>query len=95
MEGIMEAISQAPGLFLGLIGWAATSKIIIDSGQISPWQQRALVVFTWMLWMIPAFDATVYQGFMPADMAVTYCATMTGALIFVVSLTGLYKRSKQ
>lgn len=45
--------------------------------------------------MVPAFDATVYQGLLTADAAVTYCAALTGALIFAVSLTGLYKRSKQ
>jgi hypothetical protein len=90
----MEAIAQAPGLFLGLIGWAATAKIIIDASGITPWQQRGLVVFTWMLWMIPAFDATVYQGLLSAESAVTYCAAMTGALVFVVSLTALHRRSK-
>jgi hypothetical protein len=91
----MEAISQAPGLFLGLIGWAATAKLIVDSADTTEWQQRALVVFSWMLWMIPAFDATVYQGLLAADTAVTYCATLTGALIFVVSITALHKRSKR
>ncbi len=87
----MDALSEAPGLFLGLIGWAATAKIIYDSATITAWQQRALVVFTWMLWMIPAFDATVYQGLLEADAAVTYCATMTGAVVFVVSLGALVR----
>lgn len=91
----MEALANSPGLLLGLIGWAASTKIILDASSFSAWQQRALVVFTWMLWMIPAFDATVYRGLLDAEAAVRYCATMTGALVFVVSLTALYKRSKQ
>lgn len=91
----MEALSQSPGLFLGLIGWAATAKLLCDASMITPVQRRAMLIFTWMLWMIPAFDATVYQGLLSADAAVTYGVTLTGALIFAVSLTGLHKRSKQ
>ncbi len=91
----MEVLAQAPGLFLGLIGWAATAKLLSESSITNIWQRAALIVFTWMLWMIPAFDIVVYHGLMPADMAVTYCGALTGALIFIVSITILARRSKR
>lgn len=90
----MDMLSQVPGLFLGVIGWAATAKLIYGSSLTGFWQRSALIVFTWMLWMVPAFDIIVYQGLMPAETAVTYCATMTGALAFVISLGALGRRSK-
>lgn len=91
----MEAISQAPGLFIGLIGWAATAVVLFEITTLSFWQRRFLLIFSWMLWMVPAFDALVYKGFLSPDAAITYGATMTGALIFVVSLSAFTRRSNQ
>ncbi|NJK79043.1 MAG: hypothetical protein HC914_03715 [Chloroflexaceae bacterium] len=91
----MEALSQAPGIFIGLMGWAATTLIVMDTVSLSFWQRRFLIIFSWMLWMIPAFDAVVYQGMLTSNAAITYGATMTGALIFVVSLTAFLQHTKR
>lgn len=92
---VVQIITESPGLILGVIGWAATASIILDASWMGPWQRRLLVVFTWMLWIVPAFDATVYQGSMAADVAITYCVAMTAVLVFVVSLSGFYKSSSK
>ncbi|NJL04025.1 MAG: hypothetical protein HC911_03720 [Chloroflexaceae bacterium] len=83
----MEALSNAPGIFIGLIGWAATALILLEVRGVNFWQRRFLIVSAWMLWMVPAFDAVVYQGLLPADMAMQYGAMMTGLVLFVVSLS--------
>lgn len=83
----MEALSNAPGIFIGLIGWAATTLLLLEVHGVNFWQRRFLIVSAWMLWMVPAFDAVVYQGFLTADMAMQYGAMMTGLVLFVVSLS--------
>jgi hypothetical protein len=96
-EVVMGILAETPGLFLALIGWAASAKVICDTALHNVWQRGALLIFTWMLWMVPAFDIVVYHGIMPAHIAVTYCAAMTGALGLVISFTlfSNNKRSKQ
>ncbi len=81
----MELLTESPSLVLGLIGWAATAKLFYDS-DLAAWQRRVMIVFTWLLWMIPAFDVTVYLGLMPSHTAVTLCAGMTMVLAMLVSL---------
>jgi hypothetical protein len=74
----------SPGILLAFIGWAATYKLISDTVDLSLIQKRALNIFTLLLWMVPAFDVTVYQGLMQSDVAVTCCGTITlvfGALM--------------
>jgi hypothetical protein len=91
---LMEAIFNAPGLFLGIIGWAACAMLIIDSQAIGSMLVRgALIVFLWMLWMIPAFDIIVYQGLMPANVAITYGVLLTVTLISAVSLIMLMRQT--
>jgi hypothetical protein len=93
----MEALAQAPALFLGLIGWVASAKVICDASMRTSWQRGALLAFTWMLWMVPAFDIAVYHGLMPADVAVTYGSVLTVAVVagIIFSLSAARRRSKQ
>lgn len=90
----METLAQAPGLVLALIGWAATTMLLCDARSLRLWSKAALIVFTWMLWMIPAFDIVVHHGIMAADMAIAFCGMMTATLAFVVSLTVFYQWRK-
>ncbi len=91
---IMDAIAQSPSLLLGLLGWAATVALINEAGRLTLWQRRSMIVFTWMLWMIPAFDTTVYQGLLSAEMALLYGVTLTGVITLFVSLMALGNHSR-
>lgn len=82
----MENLQHLTSLLIGLIGWAATTSLLCDTPQMQEWPRRGLIVFTWMLWIIPAFDSMVYQGLIQANIAVTYTAATTLALAVVVSL---------
>lgn len=73
----MELLFHSPSFWLGLIGWAATVKLIIDMKEITLVKQRVMIVFTWMLWMVPAFDILVYQGLLNSDTALAYGNAMT------------------
>lgn len=90
----MEALSSAPGIFIGLIGWAATALVLLEVSGVNFWQRRLLIISAWMLWMIPAFDAVVYQGLLPADAAVQYGGIMTGIVLFVVSISVFAHRTR-
>jgi hypothetical protein len=83
-------ILQSPNLLLGLIGWAATAKLLIDMADLTIWQRRLMTLFTWLLWMVPAFDVTVYQGQMNTDTAFTYGFTLSIVPILFLSLTAVH-----
>lgn len=86
---IMDALAQSPSLLLGVMGWAATVSLLNESNRLPLWQRRAMIIFTWMLWMIPAFDTTVYQGVLSTEAAMLYCGALTTAIILFISLTAL------
>ncbi len=90
----MEALSSAPGIFIGLIGWAATALVLLEVSGVNFWQRRFLIIAAWMLWMFPAFDAVVYQGLLSADMAVQYGGILTGIVLFVVSISAFGPRTR-
>ncbi len=83
----METIAQSPGLFLAIIGWAATAWLVLDAKGLHIWQRGGLLLATWMVWLIPALDVVVYQGAMSGSTAIAYGGTLTGALVFVVLLS--------
>lgn len=85
---------QSPSFLLGLIGWAATAKLIFDAMELSPLQQRAMVVFTWMLWMVPAFDIIVYQGLISSNTALVYGSAVTALPAVLVSIATFRWHSK-
>ncbi len=90
----MELLSQSPGPLIGLIGWAASALVILGATRLTIVQQRVMLMFTWLLWMIPAFDTLVYRGLLPADAAVVYCGGMTVALALIISLTAIRWRTR-
>lgn len=83
---IIDAMSQSPALFIGLIGWAATAKLINDSEHINAWQSWVMFFLTWLLWIVPAFDTTVYHGFLSAEAATLYGGVMTMIMLGILSL---------
>lgn len=91
----MELLTEAPGLFLGLIGWAASAKLIFDMTTKALWWRGLLIVFIWFLWIVPAFDVIVYQGLMSEQMAVTYGTTLTGVLVGIVLLSVLSNTNRK
>jgi hypothetical protein len=92
---IMDALAGSPSLLLGLMGWAATVSLLNESKRLAVWQRRTMIIFTWMLWMIPAFDATVYQGLLSTEAAILYCGTLTMAIVLFISLTALRRHTRQ
>lgn len=85
----METLFYAPSFLLGLIGWAATVKLILDMPELAPIKQHVMIVFTWLLWMVPAFDVLVYQGMITSDTAVSYGGAMTVLPALFVSITSI------
>jgi hypothetical protein len=82
----MDILVQSPSFLLGLIGWAATAKLVLDKVQMDPLQQRMLIVFTWILWMVPAFDVIVYKGLMAPDSAVLHGSAATVLPAMMIAL---------
>jgi hypothetical protein len=82
-------LSISPNFLLGLIGWAATTKLIMDAMDLKGWQERFLIAFAWLLWMVPAFDVTVYQGSMQANTALLYGTLLTVGVVALISLSGI------
>jgi hypothetical protein len=92
---MMTIETLSPSLWLGLIGWAATAKLIFDYSQFSPLQQRLLIVFTWLLWMVPAFDVTVYQGLMESHVAMSYGTTMSLVPVVLIVLPSVFGKQSR
>lgn len=82
----MHNLDQFTGLLVGIIGWAATASLLLNSPHVTAGSQRVMLVFTWLVWTVPAFDALVYRGFMAAETAMRTGATLTLLLSLVVLL---------
>ncbi len=82
----MDLLFHTPSFWLGLLGWAATTKLIMDLKELTPAKQRLMVLFTWMLWMVPAFDILVYRGLLNSDTAIAYGNAMTVLPVIFISL---------
>ena len=89
MGDAMELLYEAPGLLIGLIGWAATAVLILDSPRLSVIRRRVCLVLAWMIWMIPAFNVLVLRGLLSSDTATLSCGSITLALVLIVSLSWL------
>lgn len=90
----MEVLAQIQGLLIGLIGWAATALLTLGSSRLSPAEQRAMIVFCWTLWMIPALGALVYRNLLEINAAALYCGVTTVVLALLVTLTSGRWRTK-
>lgn len=89
----MDLIGQLPGFLLGLIGWAATVLVIEGATRLTVNDRRAMIVCSWMFWMIPGLGTFVLRGLMTTDTAALFIAVTTMALGLIMLLGAfVYKR---
>lgn len=82
----MELLNLGTGPLIGLIGWAATALAVLGWTRLTPVEQRAMIVFAWTLWTIPALGVLVYRGVIEINAAMLYCGATTAVLALFVSL---------
>lgn len=90
----MELLYLSPTLAFAFVGWAASVVIVNDSTQFTTIQKRLLLIFLWLLWVIPAFDAMVHRGLLNGQLAISYCGSMTLIVVLFVSITAIHQRKK-
>jgi hypothetical protein len=90
----VASIYSLQSILFGLMGWAATSLVVMSASRLTNNDRRAMVVCGWMLWMIPAFGVLAYRGIITTDTAALYCGitTLCLALIVVVSSVRTHTR---
>lgn len=77
---------EVQGVLIGLIGWAATAVLALGTPRLSSIEQRAAIVCSWLVWMIPGFGAFVRSGAITIDAAALYIGVSTvlmGALLLI------------
>ncbi|GAB4447502.1 MAG: hypothetical protein OHK0015_51600 [Chloroflexi bacterium OHK40] len=85
----MVFLDHLPGLLLALMGWAATVLAIDGASRLTPNDRRAMVVCSWLLWMIPGLGTLVMRGLISTDTAalsVTFTTIVLGAIVLVGAL---------
>ncbi len=81
---------EAQSILIGLIGWAATAVLALGSRRLSFIEQRAVIVCSWLVWMIPGFGAFVRSGWLTIDAAALYIglSTLILAVLFLIGARG-------
>lgn len=82
----MDLLAQLPGVLLGLMGWAATVLLIDGAAQLTTNDRRAMIVCSWMFWMIPGMGTLVLRGLITTETAALTIASTTLALGLIVLL---------
>jgi uncharacterized membrane protein len=82
-------------ILLGLMGWAATSLVVMNASRLTNNDRRAMVVCGWMLWMIPAFGALAYRGLITTDTAALYCGITTVCLALIAIVSSVRTHTRQ
>jgi hypothetical protein len=80
----MATLYPLQSILFGLMGWAATALAVMNASRLTSNDRRAMVVFGWMLWMVPAFGALVYRGLISTDTAALYCGATTAFLALII-----------
>ncbi|MBP1464711.1 hypothetical protein EYB53_003205 [Candidatus Chloroploca sp. M-50] len=88
----MEMLSDLQSILIGLIGWAATTLMLENASRLTITDRRVMSVFSWTIWMIPAFGALVLQGLLTTYTAVLYVCITTLAL-GVIMVIGVSRRT--
>jgi hypothetical protein len=91
----MSAIYPLQSILLGLMGWAATSLVVMNASRLTTNDRRAMIVCGWMLWMIPAFGVLAYRGIITTETAALYCGITTVCLALVVVVSSVRTRTRQ
>ncbi|MGB9738720.1 MAG: hypothetical protein C0184_16490 [Chloroflexus aggregans] len=81
---------EVQGMLIGLIGWAATAILALGARRLADIEQRAMIVCSWLVWMIPGFGTFVRSGAMTIDAAALYVgiSTMLLAGLLLVGIRG-------
>ncbi|MFV9505516.1 MAG: hypothetical protein AB4911_13250 [Oscillochloridaceae bacterium umkhey_bin13] len=82
----MEFLVELQTVLIGLIGWAATVLIVDGSSRLNLNDKRAMIVCSWMIWMIPGFGGLVMRGVLMTDTAALYVGVTTVALGMIMAL---------
>lgn len=73
----MELLVQWAGPWIALVGWAATTLLILRITRITFIQKHAFSVLAWIVWMFVGFDVLVYNGLLHADLALNIYGVST------------------
>ncbi|MEI8167640.1 MAG: hypothetical protein WCG26_14755 [Chloroflexales bacterium] len=90
----MHDFFQLQSFFIGLIGWAATVLMIEHAARLTLNDRRAMIVCSWMLWMIPAFGALVLRGLITTNIAALYVGLTTGVLGLIMLVGAIAPRTR-
>ena len=89
----MEIFYDLQSIFIGLIGWAATTLMLENASRLTLNDRRTMIVFSWTLWMIPAFGTLVLNGLITLHTAALYVGITTIALGLIM-LVGVARRPR-
>jgi|GEM_PF-1752703 hypothetical protein len=73
----MELLWQWAGPWIALVGWAATTLLILRTARITFIQKHAFAVLAWIVWMFVGFDVLVYNALLQADLALNIYGGLT------------------
>lgn len=91
---VMESLFELQSVLIGLIGWAATVVLSLNSSRLTTNDRRLMAVCSWMLWMIPALGTLVYRGLIATDTAALYVGGSTVFVGLIVLLTAVAARPR-
>ena len=89
----MELLAHLPGFLLALMGWAATVLILESASRLTVNDRRAMIVCSWMLWMIPGVGTFVLNGILTTDIAALIVGATT-VLLGMIMLVGAVRRTR-
>ncbi|MBO9310645.1 MAG: hypothetical protein J7460_01100 [Chloroflexus sp.] len=84
---------ELQGFLIGLIGWAATAILAIGARRLSAIEQRAVIVCSWLVWMIPGLGTFVRTGILTIDAAALFIGIST-VLLAALLLIGVRGRTR-
>jgi hypothetical protein len=91
----MANISALQSILFGLMGWAATALVVMNAARLTTNDRRAMIVCSWMVWMIPALGVLVYRGLLSTDTAALYCGATTAAMALIVIVAAVRPRLRR
>ncbi|WP_298820623.1 hypothetical protein [Chloroflexus sp.] len=84
---------EVQGILIGLTGWAATAIMALGTQRLSSIEQRAVIVCSWLVWMIPGFGTFVRSGAITIDTAALFIGVST-ILLAALLLIGARGRKR-
>jgi hypothetical protein len=85
----MDLFYEMQGVFIGLLGWGATTLLLNNASKISQLEQRFMTVCAWTIWMIIGMGTLVHKGLITSNTAITFCGLSTIVLALLVTLSAM------